>query len=223
MMKQGRYRALRNLPVGWVTQILHSTDRSERWIRVTTEVILTAGLTLVLARLRVVDGPATAIAVSFVLVHTASWLLIGNFWVYMLDSFDWVRNPGIRGVLDYVDFCRRVFLKSDSCDAILIYGSMCRGRFHGRSDLDLRILRHKGLRNALKAVYAAMYVKTVAFFKLVPVDLQVVDSMTFLHRQMRDDELPIVVYERRDVTTQNPGIPYADVVADPSIVLRQTP
>lgn len=220
MMKEGRFRALRNLPVGWVLQILHSTDATERWIRVFTELALIGAVSAAWCALDSGRGCAAPLLISFLTVHTVSWLLVGNFWVYMLDSFLWVRNPGIAGVLDYVDLCRKVFVKSGACDAILIYGSMCRHKFHGRSDLDLRVLRAPGLVSGIKCVYAAMFVKAIAFFRGVPVDLQVVDSMAFLKRQMRSDEYPIVVYTARPGLVADTGVAYKDVVADPSVVMR---
>lgn len=220
MMKQGKYRALRNLPIGWLLQILHSTDKTERWLRIITEVVLVFALASGLLAVDLIGGWASGLIVSGVVIHTLSWLLIGNFWVYMLDSFLWVKNPGISKVLDYVNLCRDVFVATKSCDAIMIYGSMSRNSFHGRSDLDLRVLRRSGVLNAVKAVYAAMYIKTVAFFRVVPVDLQVVDSMQFLKRQMREDELPIVVYSRVDGIIHNPGHQYKDILRNPSIVLR---
>ena len=74
----------------------------------------------------------------------------------------WVKNPGIAGVLDYVDLVRRMFTRSDSSNAILIYGSMCRGAFHGRSDLDLRIVRRPGILWGILAVYTGFAVRTIA-------------------------------------------------------------
>lgn len=220
MMKEGKYRALRNIPVGWVLQILHSTDRTERWIRILTEIAAVLILVGLLCLQEWCTSVFAAVAGSMIAVHSVSWLLIGNFWVYMLDSFQRVGNPGIEEVMRFVDTCRDVFLATDSSDAILIYGSMCRSMFHNRSDLDLRVLRRPGVWNGLKAVYSAMYVKAIAFFRLVPVDLQVVDSMAFLYNQMRDDEHPIVVYERRRGIVANRGLAYDTVVENPSSVLR---
>lgn len=221
MMKQGRYRALRNLPVGFVLQILHSTDRTERWLRILTELVLLSVVAKCLLAVSLVHDWVGALLISSILVHFVSWLFIGNFWVYMLGSFLWVRNPGITKVLDYVSFCEGVFAATDACDAILIYGSMSRSMFHGRSDLDLRVVRRRGVWHALKAIYAGMYVRVVSFFRGIPVDLQVVDSMEFLTNSMREDELPIVVYSRYSGIVPNPGYSYRDVLREPATVLRR--
>lgn len=223
MMKEGRFRSIRNLPVGWVLQILHSTDRTERRVRIGTEALLTGGLWFALGAMGfLLDGTVRFWGV-FVAIHSISWFFIGNFWVYMLDSFLWVKNPGIEGVLKYVDFVRRKFVNNDLSEAVLIYGSMCRGMFHGRSDLDLRIIRRPGVLAGLRAVFVGFAVRVPAAMKKIPVDLQVVDSLEFLRRQMRSDERPIVVFLRPGFAIDNPGLDYEQVLANPSLVLRDKP
>lgn len=223
MMKEGKYRAFRNLPVGWVLQILHSTDRTERCIRIFTEVLLIAAVWFLFGRISIISETNLSLLWAFILVHSMSWYFVGNFWVYMLDSFLWVHNPGINGVLEYINFVRRVFVKNDSCNAVLVYGSMCRGAFHGRSDLDLRIIRKPGLLVGLMAIFVGFAVRAVGAIKKVPVDLQVVDSLDFLNKQMRADEHPIIVYLTPDFKIDNPGWDYEQVLADPLLVLRDKP
>lgn len=219
-MKTGRYRAFRNLPVGWVLQILHSTDRTERWVRIAFEATLIAGLWFVLAEVSLLGSGVARLLWVFAVVHSVSWFFLGNFWVYMLDSFLWVKNPGLYAVLRYVEFVRRVFVRSASCDAILIYGSMCRSAFHGRSDLDLRIIRRPGFVAGIASVFVGFYARIPAALKKIPVDLQVVDSLKFLEKQMRPDERPVVVYLRPGVELKNLGCTLEAVLHDPSKVLR---
>lgn len=221
MMKHGRWRAFRNMPVGWVTQSVHSTDRSEMIFRILLELLVM----VVVAYLTLggeYSGRASMLTLAVVLVsvHSVSWLLVGSFWVYMLDSFDWVQNGGIENVIRYVRFVERVYIDSDSCDAILIYGSMARNRFHNRSDLDLRILRRTDSPSGIMAIILAAYVKSYAFFIRMPVDLQVVDSFDFLEKQMRADEPPIVVYRREHVAVQNAGPNFSAVEESPESVLK---
>ena len=42
MLKTGRFRALRNLPIGWALQVIHATDRSQTVFRAAVEVALVA-------------------------------------------------------------------------------------------------------------------------------------------------------------------------------------
>ena len=223
MMKTGRFRAFRNLPVGWMLQILHSTDRTERLVRIAMELLLTGCFWLLLRDISALPNDIIRLLWAFIIIHTVSWFFLGNFWVYMLDSFHWVTNPGINEVLKYIYFVRRLLVKSGSCDAILVYGSMSRGAFHGRSDLDLRIIRKPGLLNGLTAIFVGFVVRVPAALQGNPVDLQVVDSLEFLDKQMRPDEHPIIVFLSPALVIKNPGPDFDQVLANPVQVLRDRP
>ena len=218
MMKHGRWRAYRNIPVGWITQSIHSTDKSELLFRLLFEAIVLMVVTYYLY-----DSSSTGVMLLvtvFVCVHSIFWFLFGSFWVYMLDSFDWVENGGISNVIRFTRFVKRVYSVGDSSEAILIYGSMARSRFHNGSDLDLRILRRTDSFKGLFALVLAAYVKAYAFVIRMPVDLQVVDSFEFLQKQMRADELPIVVYKRDSAKIPEAGPEFSSVEDRPESVLR---
>ena len=220
MMKEGRYRACRNIPVGWVLQVVHSTDRTERLMRILCEMLLILILWSALTLAGFTDSVITKLLVAFVIIHSISWLLIGNFWVYMLDSFYWVKNPGIDSVIYYVEQVRLAYKLKDSANAILIYGSMCRNSFHNRSDLDLRVIRRKGIKSSVVSILVGFSVRAVAFIRKIPVDLQIVDSECFLEKQMRADEFPIVVYLRPDFHLKRKGLDFEAIKKKPDIVIR---
>lgn len=222
MMKEGRYRAIRNLPVGWVLQIIHSTDTTERWVRICLEMLLIALLWGGLDYFMVFEARFANLFSAIVIVHSLSWYFVGNFWVYMLDSFLWVKNPGMEEVVKYVEFVRRVFLRAGSVDAILIYGSMCRRMFHGRSDLDLRVVRSPGMINGIWAVLVGILVRIPASLRRIPVDLQVVDSMRFLDKQMREEEHPIIVYRRDAFQIHGAGPDFSLLKENSELFLRDT-
>ena len=219
MMKEGRYRAFRNLPVGWALQILHSTDKSDRNFRIIAELLC---LCLVLLAVYFVLGSVSSIdaLVSLTAVHTVAWLLMGNFWVYMLDSFKFVKNTGLDDTLNFIQFVSIIHRRCDCANAVLIYGSFCRNMFHVRSDLDLRIVRRTDSPRGLLALYYGVLIRAYSFFKMIPVDYQVVDSMSFLKRQMRDDEHPVVAYRREGFFVENEGLDLSTILANPSSVLK---
>lgn len=213
----GTYRALRNIPVGWTIQAIHATDRSERYFRIFCE---GAVLAVLVSFLRIADILSLLpVLVLFLVIHTFFWFLTGNFWVYMLDSFGWMRNPGLPAVLAFIGGVNTIFRKTASVDYILIYGSMCRGQFHRRSDLDLRVIRRKDI-IGLIALPVGFLMRIYAFCLVMPVDLQVVDSVHFLKKQMREDEKPIVVFKRGDMQSFQGGMDFGEIVKDPRIVLK---
>jgi predicted nucleotidyltransferase len=159
--------------------------------------------------------------VTIIVCHTIMWMLDGNFWVYLLDSFDWMRNPGIKRIIAYVKLCRKLFQVADLCNAILIYGSMCRGEFHDRSDLDLRIIRRNDSWLGMVCLPVALFLRIISFFIVIPVDLQVADSYEFINRQMRKDELPVVVHLRNGFNLKSTGRRFSEIEKNPSSVLMK--
>ena len=219
MLKQGKYRAIRNLSIGWITHAIHSTDYSEKIFRIIIEMVLMLGLFTYIYYWSAFERDITASAiVAFILSHTIMWLLDGNFWVYVLDSFHWMKNPGINKIVSYVKLCRKLFQLADLSEAILIYGSMCRGEFHNKSDLDLRIVRRSDSWLGVLCLPIALFLRAVSFFIILPVDLQVSDSFEFLDRQMRNDEIPIVVYVRDSFRFRASKNTFLEIEKNPSSV-----
>ena len=219
MLKQGRFRAIRNLPIGWISHAIHSTDFSERIFRILIEMMLILGLFAYMYYWSPFKKDITASAMfAFIVGHTIMWFLDGNFWVYMLDSFHWIQNPGIDRIISYVRLCKKFFLMGDLSDAILIYGSMCRGEFHNRSDLDLRIVRRNDSWLGILCLPVALFLRAFSFFIVLPVDLQVSDSFAFLDRQMRKEEAPIVVYLRKGLKLGTTVTKFCEIEKNPSSV-----
>jgi hypothetical protein len=220
MRKTERYRALRNIPVGWLLQALHSTDHAERHFRIFLEVLSFSGVyELIDMGFPQWEEPAVLVLAFFV-NHTLMWFVTGNFWVYILDSFVWAKNPGVGGIIDFTLAARRMFVYTNSTDAILIYGSMCRCQFHGRSDLDLRVVRRRDDWRGWFALPTGLMLRAYSFFCAIPVDLQVVDSMDFVRRQMRRDERPIRVFIRHGMKVPEQGIDFDEVRRNPRVILR---
>jgi len=220
MQKKGRYRAIRNIPVGWVLQAIHSTDRSERYFRIIIELFTLLVIYSILEDIQDSNNYKSTFISAVLINHTITWFITGNFWVYMLDSFLWVKNPGIIRIIEFIQKVKLLFVATKSVDAILIYGSMCRGQLHIRSDLDLRVLKTPGLLNGFVALSVGYLIRAYSFFIRMPVDLEVVDSMEFIRKQMRKDERPIDVYIRAGINISEIGISFTEVEENPSIVLR---
>ena len=222
MLKEGKYRAVRNITIGWLSHAIHSTDDSERVFRIVIEILLMSLCYHLIKHSGIFNsGVLSSAGATIIICHTIMWMLDGNFWVYLLDSFDWMKNPGIKRIISYVKLCRRLFQVADICNAILIYGSMCRGEFHDRSDLDLRIIRRNDSWLGILCLPVALFLRMASFFVVIPVDLQVADSYEFINRQMRNDELPIVVYLRNGFKLKSTGKRFSEIEKNPSIVFMK--
>jgi predicted nucleotidyltransferase len=222
MLKHGKYRAIRNIAIGWLSHAIHSTDFSEKLFRIVIELLMMIlCFNLVMSKGMFDSDILRSAVLTIIICHTIMWMLDGNFWVYMLDSFYWIKNPGINRIISYVRLCRRSFQVADLCNAILIYGSMCRGEFHERSDLDLRIIRRNDTWLGILCLPVALFLRIVSFFIILPVDLQVADSYKFIDHQMRKDEFPIVVYLRNGYELKVAGKNFNEIEKNPASVFMK--
>ena len=221
MLKKGKLRAFRNLPIGWVTHANHARDISERLCHHLMECTL---LLIVLGTVWVFGEKSRQVVPMLVIgmiVHTIWWVVNGNCHVCLLDSFKFVRNAGIDSILNYIIWAKDWLLKSGCVSSVLVYGSFCRGEFHGRSDLDLRIIRTPGVCSACVIMPMAVVARVVSLFCGIPTDLQIVDSEGFLLKQMRSTELPVCVYGRDSLKRIKISMQIDEVMDNPQIVLKK--
>jgi hypothetical protein len=221
MLKEGKWRAVRNLPIGWITHANHGRDFSDMTAHYCAELCVLFILSVPTYFMEDHHCIAYYLTFLFLIVHTVWWVLNGNFHVCMLDSFKYVRNAGFHAVLEYIHWLGGVMEKTGAVEAILIYGSFCRGRFHGRSDLDLRIIRKKGMSSAIALFPVVVYARLVSLLRGIPTDLQFVDSEAFLLKQMRADEHPVCVYGKGNLRTIPSGLLFEEVKGHPEKVLRE--
>lgn len=80
--------------------------------------------------------------------------------------------------------------KYESITGVMVYGSLSRGVWHDKSDLDTRIIHKKGIINSFIAYLIVHSERIRAVFNKQPLDMYMADSVEFLNL-MRDDEFPI--------------------------------
>lgn len=133
-----------------------------------------------------------SIILCFIFVHTLSWIFNGNWWACMLFAFPHLRNPGEKATCRYLNRMAERLKKDSSISGVLIFGSLSRSTWHDRSDIDLRILRKSGFKNALSALFVQFRERLIALFSKQPLDMYLADDVAFL-RKMRSDENPVIL------------------------------
>lgn len=195
-----------NLPRNWLHQAITYMDMGELLARLIVEA---AEIVLVLLALRIGlpdIGLASAVISAVVIVHTWNWVTNGLFWNVLIVTFPNLKNPGARATVDYLNSMRDRLKKHPSITGLLVYGSVTRGAWHDRSDIDIRILRAPGASNLLISVLLTMKERFRAFLERQPMDLYLADGVNFLMK-MRQDEKPVLLINRDarllDIYTDN--------------------
>lgn len=192
----GEKPRLLNLLKNWIHQSLFYMDSTERMLRVVLELFEIFVITILLSRLYEHEFiKFWILIVSFLVVHTINWVFNGNWWACILFAFPNLMNPGEMKTCRYLNAMGTRLKKSTSISGVLIFGSIARGMWHDRSDIDLRILRKPGLRNAICALSIQIRERVIALFSKQPLDMYLADDVDFLMK-MRRDEPPIFLLMR---------------------------
>jgi predicted nucleotidyltransferase len=192
----GGWPKLWNLPRNWAHQGLSYMDPTERWTRLALEAGEVALLAVAVAKaagLPMWDG--RVLLAGFAVAHTANWVFNGNFWALLLFTFANRRNRGEALTCAYLNRMAERLRSSRAIAGLALYGSVSRGQWHDRSDIDLRLLRRPGPANALMAGLLIARERFLAFAARQPVDMYLGDDLAFLKR-MRDDEAPVFLVKR---------------------------
>ncbi len=188
------WRLIRN----WVHQSFFYLDRTERLVRFFLELALVGVVVFgLMAFTKVAPTSIWLWVTSLLLVHTVSWIFNSNWRGCILFALPWLRNPGPEATCQYLNTLARRLQRNRAITGVMIYGSLCRGQWHDRSDLDVRILRRPGLCNGVQAVLATMRERLLAVLAKQPLDVYLVDDLAFLDK-MRKDELPVFLVKRSD-------------------------
>ncbi len=194
--RAGGRAKLWNLPRGWAHQGFFYLDRTQRIGRVVLEIVPTA----ILAGL---IGAVAGISLSHIwlwcaslfLAHTLNWILNGNWWAGMLFAFPHLRNRGDRATCAYLNGMADRLRRDRAISGAMVFGSVARGKWHERSDVDVRLLRRPGVWNGVTGVLVLLRERWIALWSRQPLDIYLVDGIPFLKR-MRADEPP--VFLKRD-------------------------
>jgi predicted nucleotidyltransferase len=113
------------------------------------------------------------------LAHAFNWIVNGQIWV--LSRYVYTFNLFKRDkILKFLYKAEKIVDRNGTLDC-LISGSMTEGREHNNSDLDIRIIA-SGEMNAFILSFLAVYLRLLALFYMVPLDIFVINSYEGLFR-----------------------------------------
>ncbi len=180
-----------NISRGWAHQGFFYLDRTQRAGRVILEIVPTA---IIVWLVSTISGLALSNVwlwcAGLFTSHTLNWVFNCNWWAGMLFTFPGLRNPGERATCDYLNGMGERLRNDRAISGVMIFGSVSRGRWHDRSDLDVRLLRREGVRNGIAGVLVLLRERVIALWARQPLDVYLADGIPYLKR-MREDEPPV--------------------------------
>lgn len=193
--KVGGRPKLINIPRNWLHQAITYMDAGELWFRLAIETIELATV-FYLMRWVVPDmSIVAALLLAGVIVHTWNWVTNGLFWVVIIQTFPQLENPGAISTVKFIGEMTARLRKYDCISGVAVYGSVSRGAWHVRSDIDMRILRRPGFVALIQAAILTMRERFYALLAGQPMDVYLADDTDFLTK-LRPDEIPLLLLKR---------------------------
>ncbi len=193
---RGGWPRLRNIPRNWLHQATGYMDRGELTFRIALETAEVGALLGVLLHwCRGCAATWVLAMISIGTVHTLNWVINANFWALMLFTFPNLRNRGDAATCSYLNAMAARLQRSESISGFALFGSVARGEWHERSDVDIRALRSGGILCWAEANLVLTRERFLAFVSRQPIDIYLADNVHFLER-MRQDERPIFLINR---------------------------
>ena len=182
-----------NLPRNWLHQAISYMDKGEVLSRIVIELIEFSIVSILINA--VMNNLLASTIIGFIIVHTWNWVTNCLFWAIIIFAFPNLKNPGAEKTQKYLNDMKNRLLKSESVSGLAIYGSVSRGAWHERSDIDIRILRKNGFLNLIDSVFVTMRERFIALIYKQPMDLYLADNIEFL-KNMRSDEVPLLLIKK---------------------------
>lgn len=172
----------------WLFQGILYADKTEKIFRACLDMIFT----FIIFKVTLGLGIHTNLLMAFLISHTFNWIFNGQLFA-LAKNFGIVHNDPEK-IIDYAYGIKERASGEKSINSVIVYGSLVRSEIKSTSDLDLRIIRKKGLLNGLRASVFGFKERSRALFHQFPLDMYVVDSPKHLLK-MRSDEEPLVLYD----------------------------
>lgn len=175
----------------WLFQGILYTDKTETIFKICLDIILT----FIIYEFIIGSNSYISLLIAFLISHTFYWIFNGQIFA-LAKNFGVIHNdPEI--IINYAYKIKDRASKEKCITSVLIYGSLVRGEIKNTSDLDLRIIRKKGLLNGLRACIFGFKERIRAFFCQFPLDMYIIDNSQHLLK-MRPDEKPVILYNSNE-------------------------
>ena len=173
-----------NISKSWLFQGALYLIPSELCYRIVIELVIISLLTMTIS---IFCSISVAAIIGIFLSHTAMWLFNGHVWA--LQRYGTNNTPD--DVRKYLNDLQQRMVRYKSITGCVILGSMARGEFGRKSDIDIGCIRNKGFISAVCAYSQGMFERSIAFLSRKPIELWFNNLTNF--QLLLDVEKPLII------------------------------
>lgn len=176
----------------WAFQGIAHADKSEKIYKISFTIIWAFIFTGILFRFS--QYTYKSIILAIILGHTLNWLINCNIFVLLVHRIKWVNIPKEKYFNYLFSLKNRINNKSWVYYCVCM-GSICQGKLNSTSDIDITIVRKRGIKNIILPILFYVYEKKYADFHGIPLDIFISDSAADNIKKSKNQPNPIVIYD----------------------------
>ena len=190
LAKGNEYPAYIKIPMltfsSWIFQGILYMDITERYFKIFLGVLSFILLYLVITPFA---GILKSVVIAVILSHTLNWIFNGQIFV-LLKNLKLIKTDAEKFDNYLIEIKKRA-KNEKAINIVATFGSLSRKELKETSDLDIRVVREKGIINGLRTCIFILIERTKAFFSRFPLDIYLLDNSKGLDKL---GEKPIFLY-----------------------------
>jgi L-malate glycosyltransferase len=173
----------------WLFQGILYMDATEQIFKIIFDTVL---FSLIFLGLKILINDQFIILFALIIGHSIDWVINGQIFV-LLKNLKLI-NTDMTHFKNYMAQLGQKTERLGSIEAVAAFGSISRGTLKKSSDLDIRIIRKKGLVNAMITYMFIISCRTFAFLNKFPLDIYMLDDIKTISRHIENED-PLVIYD----------------------------
>ncbi len=192
--KEDKYRLYVKMPIltfsSWLFQGILYMDTTEKVFKILLDILFFIPIYFIFR-----GYGSLSLFIAIIFTHTINWIFNGQIFV-LLKNLRLTKTEPER-FIQYLNDLQKRIKKENSILAAAAFGSLSRGQLKETSDLDIRIIRKKGVINGFRACLFVLSERTRALFNKFPLDIYVLDDVTTIKRHIDKVEIKklIMLYD----------------------------
>ncbi len=174
----------------WVAQGIINADKTEKTYKILFTLIFSVLFYVVLTINSYLSFKILVISVLY--GHTLNWFINGSISTILLHRL-FIGKLTKDTAFGYLQALKVKLASNDSIMVCAVFGSIARGGLKSSSDIDITFVRKPGFSNAVKSIFFVVKEKFYTNTHLIPIEPFLADSVSYMKKRYRDDEIPIII------------------------------
>jgi len=177
----------------WLSQSIIHADKTEKIYKITFSILASIFFIFVFKGFFNLSW-VQSIIVGALSGHTFNWAVNNNFYNIVVHRL-LLSSLDKQDAFKYLDSLADRLKDNSSILYATTHGSICNGNLKPSSDIDVALVRNKGLLNAFKSIFFVIMEKKIADRMGIPLEIYLIDEHMKAVERFKNEKNPIVIHD----------------------------